>query len=979
MAWFRCGFQKTVDKTHIEDTNQTNQPTPIPTPVPEQGRSKPDRLFSHPIVPLGSQNYRGQYYYEVPIYSIVWNPSTQENELIYEMRDVIGGYSYSEGFTVSIQETFIPALGSVFDTPGVHTVKYICDIYQTSRYTGDNMTIHTHREVSQDIVVVNHGTVVEQATRDCPCDIYSDGYCFFRPIQTDNVWWNYHTLMSGDNIVTTDRYNYVHYYPKQNQSVAVNKISCLPWRVRSLGTGTGEYSYLTSTNPVNWTSDRTWSARRRDDTTPAIYNQYTAFLTGDGVTPIDISEFSIWSCFYWMERIDSLFSNVGSVTNYQTLANWNVYDCNFLETFAYVGFSSDMFACIKDWNIKATRAMQGMFISCTNLTHTNFLATWNVSHCKNYSDFFNGCTSLTDLSGLANWNVMGAYFTNMFSNCSSLANLTPLSNWGTKYHDIVYYNISNNPNRSKYCGEDGVLQYGSGSTGDRPQLTGSPGFSRMFYNCTSLITLNGVQTLTSAYTPSSVDPTKDYRTEIPTTSFYTSEMFRHCTSLTNISALSSWTVYNLLGMSITTDTHYSSGWHTSTTVVRGVDALFAECHSLADISPLQSWDTSAWIGLNKIFSCCISLVDISPIANWDLQGCRYLNGVFDNCYSITSFSPLSGWGSTLGSNLRAFGGGFFFNCQISSFGFLSTWNVPNLKSIGYLFTGARLTINDLTGLSVFDNCRFQYLGSCFTFAEHGSIGSTGINHTSQQFEEDANHRYYFSSYDQYQGVTNISWTGSRLYSLHGIENWKGSQIKSLNMTFGNNTYLYDISALANWSFSVLQDVANIFKADYWLSDISAVSGWDTSTVISMSYAFNGTSVEDISPLNGWDKSNVTIYKEWVSYQHEWRYNNYAAGMVWTRYRKGYSASLGETIIVLSYNANAQTYRVFRLSDNTTLLLTEVPIADITFSTLANRDAASASNWNFVIPGDYDQGLNVIAPNPTVANTLLDWDNIPTWN
>ena len=982
MAWFRCGVQKTVDKTHIEDTDDTYQPTPTPTPIPIQSRSKPDRLFSHPIVPLGSKNYRGQYYYEVPVYDYTWDTNTQQYYLTSRMQDVTASSSYSGSnnyFNVTKTETFIPALGTVFSTLGVHTVTYICDIVQTSRRTGDNTTIHIHREVSQDIVVVDHGSVVVSATPDCPCDIYSDGYCFFRPVNIQDVWWNEHVLKRGNNILTRDIYNYVHYYPRQNQTVAVNKISCIPWRTFSLGTGCGEHSYTVDNN--SWSSTNSWTSRWRDDSTPSQYNSFTAFLSGDGVTPIDISEFSIWSSFYWMRRIDTLFYNVGSVTNYQTLANWNVYGCSFLETFQNVGFTSDMFACIKDWNLKATIAMQAMFNGCTNITHTNFLANWDVSHCRNFSSFFYGCSSLTDLAGLSNWNVMGVYFSQMFYGCSSLIDLTPLRDWGNKYHNFVMY--SQNPGSGSYNDyyEDGVLPNDI-KCRSMDNVINNQGLYRMFGYCTNLTSLDGLQTLTYPYTPSTPDPTKTYQIESPSDSYQTSELFYHCINLTDISALANWRTSSFFGLSITYS--YSSGghWYSSSNSLRGPGSIFAECYSLTDISPLRNWNTSSWVCIGQLFSCCINLVDISPLEHWDLTSCQHLEAVFDNCYSIADFSPLGGWGSSLGSLITI--GGMFYNCLISSFDFLSTWNTPNLKCIDYLFSGVRLSQNknDLTGLEIFDRCRFSSMNSTFRFMEATNSGAYGIyygGHTYKVINSLGTEVQYSLNWNGHYsgGLNSVSWNGSRLYTLHGIENWKVHQTVYMQGIFANNLFLYDISALSNWTTTNLTDASSMFQDDRWLSDISALSNWNTSQVISMNLTFSATSIEDIAPLAGWDKSKVEIYRTWISYRQEWEYHNAASGFVTAIARKGYSTSLGETVVVTSYYGDTECYAI-RFSDNDTSHPVKLPLTDITFSTLEKRDASSASDWNFAIPSDYDKGLEVF-PRSGLGGEMLQWNNVPSWN
>lgn len=985
MAWFRCGKQRTVTvPPHIDDDDSTNQPPPTPQPVPIVGRTKPDRIFSHPTVPLNSKNYLGQYYFEVPTYDFVYDSETQRYHIEQvgthnAITDGSGGGSGSSTYTV----TFEPQLGSVFSTVGVHRVKCIYDVTARLNVIGPDygMSYHVHREATQDIVVINHGIVVEQATRDCPCDIYSDGYCFFRPTEINSITYNSHSVTNRGHTYT-NTYNYMHYYPKTGQTVAVNKISCLPWYVHSLGTGVGERYYIDGDSVTS--GSFTWTTKQRDDSTPSIYNQYTAFLTGDGVTPIDINEFSTWSSFYWMRRIDQLFYMVGSVANYQTLANWNVYGVALLETFKNVGFTSAMFAsCISNWNTIATSAMVEVFRECSGITDTDFLANWNVCRVYNFAGFFLGCANLVDLNGIKDWDITCPCFNMMFSGCTSLVDVSPLLNWGRNYHYTMYYRFKPGWQQSCFVAEDGVVQ------SDVSYGSQTDGFSHMFYGCTSIQSLNGLQNITAA-TPTNPGTTEDTHVTVYLGNYGATRAFANCTSLTNISAISGWRAYYLSGPSISYNylSPYDGQYHSSGGRVAGAEELFTNCRSLTDISPLTNWDTSTWKAIVGMFSGCSSLTNISPVSNWDLSECEFLINTFADCVSLQDVSPLSGWGSTLGNLYGA--AGLLSGCLISSLSFLSTWSsTSKLRTLSYFLYNVRYSGTDLTGFNGLNLSHIDDMTYCFTLAKARSASMYSFARSMSLYAYNVDgsdpNLYRYCHCDSYSRLGSaVAWTGSTLYSLHGLENLDVSKLRLGEGLFSENTYLSDISALSTWSTTGLKGMSHMFHGDQWLSDISPIASWSTSNVETMVSLFEDTSVVNITPLSGWDKSKVTIKKTWVppSYPGDvgyWSYLNLAGSMLNTFHIKGYSATLGKTLLIDSVttsSAQGTYYHGLDMQGNNYSVEASTVVIEGT------RDASSAALWNLSIPSGYDKPLAVFAPTtaePASIANVLQWKNAPSWN
>ena len=157
-------------------------------------------------------------------------------------------------------------------------------------------------------------------------------------------------------------------------------------------------------------------------------------------------------------------------------------------------------------------------------------------------------------------------------------------------------------------------------------------------------------------------------------------MFAGCTSLTDISPLSGWDIpdgTSIEGMFANcpslTDISPISGWDISGVTV--IADMFFYCTSLTDLSPLSGWDVSGKTSLYDMFGGCKSLTDISPLSGWDISGVTYMTDMFSGCTSLADASILSGWDM---SNVTIMDN-MFRNCPIERIG------VPSLEHGGRFF------------------------------------------------------------------------------------------------------------------------------------------------------------------------------------------------------------------------------------------------------------------------------------------------------
>lgn len=310
------------------------------------------QVFSHPFVPLNSVMYAGMWYFTVP---------DENGDPMDAVKDDIAHC------------TFTPALGDTFATEGEVTVS--CHYHREYVYAEETLVVD--KTVSQKITVVNHGTVSNSAhwnsswNENVRCDIYTDGYAFFRPMTTTEV---------GSNVYTTDVSN------------VIKKTSSIPWRARSIGR---------SNSPM---------------------------IIGKALT--DISEFAFADVS--KATIICLLSDT-YVEDISALAEWDVSECEDMQRLLSYNTKIADLSALEKWNTGKVKNLWGAFAGCTSLSNLHGLENWGVSNVTDMYGLLSACENLTDISALLNWDVSSVTslesFLNMHNSTPKLTSLHGLENW----------------------------------------------------------------------------------------------------------------------------------------------------------------------------------------------------------------------------------------------------------------------------------------------------------------------------------------------------------------------------------------------------------------------------------------------------------------------------------------------------------------------------------------------------------------------
>lgn len=315
------------------------------------------QVFSHPFVPLNSVNYAGQWYFMVP---------DENGEPMDAVKDDLAHC------------TFTPALGSTFDTEGEVTVE--CHYHR--EYIYDEETLVVDKTVSQKITVVNHGSIVLYAGEYWGAyycsDVYSDGYMFMHPKNTNNL-----------DLVTYCQ----PWYGVRLFGNPVKKVSSFYWRVENLGAGNSG-TFL----------DVGGDLEDIDELRYADVSKVTTMrgFMGGGNKVVDLEPLTDWD----ISNVTSLAGFVSNCTNLKSLhglEKWNTSNVTSLAN-AFNSLSSITdWSAISKWDTSKVISLSYAFAS-SSLTDLTVLKDWDTSEVVDLESTFRSIGA-TSLHGLENWNV----------------------------------------------------------------------------------------------------------------------------------------------------------------------------------------------------------------------------------------------------------------------------------------------------------------------------------------------------------------------------------------------------------------------------------------------------------------------------------------------------------------------------------------------------------------------------------------------
>ncbi len=338
------------------------------------------QIFSHPFVPLNSVNYAGQYYFLVP---------DENGDPMDAVKDDIAHC------------TFTPALGTAFSTEGEVTV----EVNYHREYIYPEETLVVDKTVSQKITVVNHGSVSQSNTY---CDLYSDGYLFYRPRYTSTVENNIVLVGTGQP----------------------SKVSSIPWRVGQLGNGIYEFCNGFNLSDI--------SELQYADTSHVV-GMYGVFGTARYLNNDKLTEaLGGWNVEA-LRTINHVLNYAYNVVDLSFMLKWNAPNLENLETAFSEMYDLASLHGLENIPFDNVTNLRATFYSDTKLTDISALTGKNVEKVTTMVRLFNSCLALSDLSPLATWKPLALKdMTSTFEGCTAIKNYNALIGWSPKLSAIIY-------------------------------------------------------------------------------------------------------------------------------------------------------------------------------------------------------------------------------------------------------------------------------------------------------------------------------------------------------------------------------------------------------------------------------------------------------------------------------------------------------------------------------------------------------------
>ena len=385
--------------------------------------------------------------------------------------------------------------------------------------------------------------------------------------------------------------------------------------------------------------------------------------------------------------------------------------------------------------------------------------------------------------------------------------------------------------------------------------------SKMFYNCSSLRSLNLSNFNTSAVTNMS-------------------EMFYGCSGLTelNVSSFNTSAVTDMSYMfskcSSLTSLNLSNF---NTSAVTNMNYIFSGCSSLTSLN-LSNFNTSAVTRMGGMFEGCSGLKELN-VSNFNTSKVRYMWGMFSRCSGLTSLN-LSNFNTSKVTDMSE----MFYGCSsLKTILNPNTWRCEQAQDMFKGCTQLRGAVkysynkvgdwmaNPATGYFTDLNSRAYVLQGedqhTLTFYYDNNRYSRSsktwdINQKSWDIpvwagtKEDPNNVVtkvvFDASFKDFRPTTTKSWFYdlSELTTIEGLENLNTSTVTDMTRMFSGCSGLKELN-VSNFNTSAVKDMSGMFYRCSSLTELN-VSNFNTSAVKDMNWMFSGcSSLKTILNPNTW--------------------------------------------------------------------------------------------------------------------------------
>ena len=426
-----------------------------------------------------------------------------------------------------------------------------------------------------------------------------------------------------------------------------------------------------------------------------------------------------------------MFYGSSSLTNLEDIYKWDMGKVTTIASM-FANCSGLTELDLSRWNLSSCIAIGTCFSGCTNLTTLNLsnlditnmtqtatpfakannLSNVMLNNCNintintiisllptRSSDSYGTVSSTVDKDEVSNidtttatskfWNIVNRFLIGRYKFTTGVDTLPTVTPNNLQYTDIIneddtttrtIYNTES-PTTINFGSKTGLLEvYELDITNKIKTLT------NLFYNCSSLISVNTLNWDTSAVT--SMQNT-----------------FRGCTSLSSldVSNFKTGSVTNMATMFYQCGSLTSldvSNWDVSKTT--NMTSIFNSCGKITSLD-VSKWSVGKVTDMGSIFYGC-SLLTSLDVSQWDTSSAKNMNRMFIGCTSLTSLD-VSNFKTGSVTNMAE----MFKNCSSLTFLDVSKWDVSKVTTFSATFQGCSnletLDVSkwDVSSVSIFQN------------------------------------------------------------------------------------------------------------------------------------------------------------------------------------------------------------------------------------------------------------------------------------
>ena len=282
-----------------------------------------------------------------------------------------------------------------------------------------------------------------------------------------------------------------------------------------------------------------------------------------------------------------------------------------------------------------------------------------------------------------------------------------------------------------------------------------------------------------------------------------SNMFKSCTSITTINNVNSWNLSNVIvidslfeGATLFNDD--ISSWDVSSVI--GMSLVFQSTSNFNQ--PLNSWNVSNVTQMGGMFSGASSFNQ--PLSSWNVSSVLNMNGMF--AFATAFNQNISAWNV---SNVGSFGTMFFSASNFNQP--LNSWNVSNATLMFSMFSSATSFNQPLSSWNVSNvqnmSAMFQFASS---FNQNISAWNVGnVTNFSNMFRNATIFNQPLNSWNV-SSATNMSLMFQSATAFNqALNSWNVSNVQNmLNMfTFASNFN----QPLNSWNVSSVQNMQQMFR------------------------------------------------------------------------------------------------------------------------------------------------------------------------